>query len=136
MELDGLEVLSRAECVRLLSTERLGRVGVSLDALPAILPVNYALLGDNIVFRSAPGTKLTAALTSSVVAFEVDASKPDHTSAWSVMIVGHAEWLADGAALKEAKRLPFSPWAPGSRDYFVRITPELVSGRRYTMPLA
>ena len=122
--------------MRLLSTERLGRVGVTLEALPAILPVNYALLGDNIIFRSAPGGKLTAALTGSVVAFEVDASKPDHTSAWSVMIVGHSQWLADGTALAQAKRLPLSPWAPGSRDYFVRITPELVSGRRYTTPLA
>ncbi len=122
--------------MRLLSTEQLGRVGVTLEALPAILPVNYALLGDNIIFRSAPGAKLTGALTGSVVAFEVDASAPDHTSAWSVMIVGHAQWLADGTALAEAKRLPLSPWAPGSRDYFVRITAELVSGRRYTTPPA
>lgn len=134
VELDGLEVLSRTECLHLLSTEQLGRVGVSFGALPAILPVNYALLGDNIVFRSAPGTKLTAALEETVVAFEVDAVEPDRTAAWSVMVVGRSEWLANRAALKEAQRLPLHPWAPGSRDYFVRITPQRISGRRYTTP--
>lgn len=120
--------------MRLLSTEHLGRVGVSFAALPAILPVNYALLGDDIVFRSAPGTKLTAALAGAVVAFEVDAVEPDSMAAWSVMVVGRSEWLGDGAALEEAERLPLNPWAPGSHDYFVRIPPEHISGRRYTMP--
>lgn len=134
MELDGLEVLSPAECMRLLSTEQLGRVGVSFGALPAILPVNYTLLGDDIVFRSSPGTKLTAALAGTVVAFEVDTVEPDHTTAWSVMVVGRSEWLADGAALNQAERLPLNPWAPGPHDYFVRISPQHVSGRRYTTP--
>ncbi|HZJ25881.1 MAG TPA: pyridoxamine 5'-phosphate oxidase family protein [Acidimicrobiia bacterium] len=134
MELDGLEVLSRTECLRLLSTEQLGRVGVRFGTFPAILPVNYALLGNDIVFRSAPGTKLTAALESAVVAFEVDAVEPDHAEAWSVMVVGCSEWIADGAALEEAERLPLDLWAPGSHDYFVRIPPEHISGRRYTTP--
>jgi hypothetical protein len=37
------------------------------------------------------------------------------------MVVGHSEWLADGAVLEEAERLPLNPWAPGSRDYFVFV---------------
>jgi Predicted flavin-nucleotide-binding protein len=134
VELDGLEVLSPAECIRLLSTQQLGRVGVSLEMLPAILPVNYALLGDDIVFRSAPGTKLTAALSGAVVAFEVDAVEPDRNAGWSVMVVGRCEWLGDSDDLEKAKRLPLHLWAPGSRDYFVRIAPDRISGRRYVQP--
>jgi uncharacterized protein len=133
VELDGLEVLSRPDCLSLLATEQLGRVGLSLGALPAILPVNYALLGDDVVFRTAPGTKLTAALERAVVAFEVDACEPDASAAWSVLVVGRSEWLDDERVLA-AERLALDLWAPGTRDYFVRITSELISGRRYGRP--
>lgn len=56
MEIDrnGLEVLSRDECLRLLAGMRLGRVVVTEMALPAVFPVNYALTGADIVFAAQP----------------------------------------------------------------------------------
>ena len=68
----SLRELSRARCFDLLATLAVGRVGVSVRALPAILPVAYAVAGDRVVFRSAPGAKLDAAVHRSVVAFETD----------------------------------------------------------------
>src|SRR6187401_2874753 len=63
MEIDrnGLEVLDRAECLRLLSTATLGRIGVQYGALPTVLPVNFVLDGCDIVIRTGRGTKLDAA---------------------------------------------------------------------------
>jgi hypothetical protein len=60
MDLDrnALEVLDRQVCLRLLGGERLGRVGVTANALPAILPVTFRLVGDDVVFSSAAGAKL------------------------------------------------------------------------------
>jgi nitroimidazol reductase NimA-like FMN-containing flavoprotein (pyridoxamine 5'-phosphate oxidase superfamily) len=67
-----LETLDRAECLNLMATAPVGRIGVSIGALPAIIPVNFALVGANIVIRTVPGAKLDAATRHAVVAFEVD----------------------------------------------------------------
>ncbi len=42
-----------------------------MEALPVVPPVNFGLLGDSIVFRTIPATKLHTATKSNVVAFEV-----------------------------------------------------------------
>jgi nitroimidazol reductase NimA-like FMN-containing flavoprotein (pyridoxamine 5'-phosphate oxidase superfamily) len=136
VELESLEVLSRADCLALLATQELGRVGISSGALPAILPVNYALLEDDVVFRSAPGTKLSTALANAVVAFEVDHWEQDRSAGWSVLVVGRSAWIEDGSELEKAQRLALELWAPGTRDFFVRITSDRISGRRYRRPPA
>jgi nitroimidazol reductase NimA-like FMN-containing flavoprotein (pyridoxamine 5'-phosphate oxidase superfamily) len=67
----SLETLGRAECLNLLATAQVGRVALLIEGRPEILPVNYALDGDAVLFRTAEGSVLTkAALTE--VAFEVD----------------------------------------------------------------
>ena len=132
MDIDrnGLERLDRAECLRLLSFRGVGRVAVTVGALPAVFPVNYALDGDGVVFRTASGTKLAAAAGNAVVAFEVDEIDPIDHSGWSVLVVGPASEVSAPAQLERARRLPLSPWAPGDRGRFVRIAASLVSGRR------
>src|SRR6476646_11639130 len=72
----GLEILSTDECLDLLRSQTLGRVAVQIGATPAISPVNYALLDDDVVFRTDPGTKLSAALMRTMVAYEVDDTDP------------------------------------------------------------
>jgi nitroimidazol reductase NimA-like FMN-containing flavoprotein (pyridoxamine 5'-phosphate oxidase superfamily) len=131
MSLDSLRHLSRDECVGLLETRRLGRVSVSIGALPAILPVNYVVWNDAVVFRSAPGTKVSAALMGTVVAFEVDDATADLSGGWSVLVVGHASEIRDLATLERVRQLPLASWAPGQRDHFVRISTERVSGRAF-----
>ena len=78
---NGLEVLDRQECLRLLATATIGRIGITLGALPVILPVNFRLVDDRIVFRTGVGTKLDAATCNTIVAFEVDAVDPSPTPA-------------------------------------------------------
>ena len=108
-----------------------GRVGFQVAERPVILPVNYRVVANAVVFRTEPGTKLTAALMRARVAFEVDDAATGGRSGWSVLVVGHATELGDQASLQEADRLGVSPWAPGSREHFVVIAAEEVSGRRF-----
>lgn len=131
----GLVVLSRGQCLRLLRRSRIGRVVLSLDALPVAFPVNFALLDDDVVIRSAAGTKLSAALDGAVVGFEVDKIDPALESGWSVLIQGPSSVLTAPDDIERARRLRLRTWAPGERPHFVRIRSELVSGRRLLAPV-
>src|SRR4051794_31747685 len=93
---EGLEILSEDDCWRLLGTMAIGRVGVTIGALPAIFPVNYVLADGAIVFRTGEGTKLRAAVNRSVVVFEVDDADPVYHGGWSVQAVGVAEVVGPG----------------------------------------
>jgi len=126
----ALDDLSRADALRLLSSATIGRVGVTIGALPAILPVNFGVLDDTIVFRTAPGTKLTAAVQGTVVAFEVDDADTAAETGWSVLVVGRAREITDRVALERARALGLRPWAPGAHDHFVQISLDMVTGRR------
>ena len=127
---NGLEVLDRAECLRLLGTATLGRIGISSGALPVILPVNFRLVDDTIVFRTASGTKLDAATRGAVVAFEVDAMDPFEHTGWSVMVTGVASRVTDPAALAAVHRERVARWAPFGDDCVVAVSTDIVSGRR------
>jgi nitroimidazol reductase NimA-like FMN-containing flavoprotein (pyridoxamine 5'-phosphate oxidase superfamily) len=132
MEIDrhGLEVLSRAECLRLLHGGGIGRVVVTDKALPAAFPVNFFLLDDDVVFFTAEGSKLDAAGAEDVVAFEVDEIDPAHLSGWSVLIQGWARIVVNPVELARARALPLQAWVPGDGSHAVRIRSVLVSGRR------
>lgn len=132
MQLDrnGLEVLSRRECLRLLAQSRVGRVVVTDRALPAAFPVNFALLDEDVVFQTTTGSKLEAAEGEEVMAFEADEIDPVLHGGWSVLVQGLASVISDPDELDRARALHLEPWAPGGKFQFVRIRAELVSGRR------
>lgn len=65
-------ILSPIECMYLLAHVDVGRIGVSIDALPVIFTVNYALDSSEIVFLAKHGSKLLVAASGNVVAFEAD----------------------------------------------------------------
>jgi uncharacterized protein len=130
--LTRLEVLSPAECIELLAQERFGRVGVSVAALPVILPVNYTLFGGSVLFRTVAGTKLAAATRRAVVAFEVDSYRDDGRAGWSVLVVGEARELTGEQELERAREVGLEPWgAPEAASHFVVVEISQVSGRRF-----
>jgi nitroimidazol reductase NimA-like FMN-containing flavoprotein (pyridoxamine 5'-phosphate oxidase superfamily) len=132
MEIDrnGLDVLSREECLSLLRRAHIGRVAISVDALPAVLPVNFTLIGDDVVFRTNPGAKLDAALANNVVAFEADDVDPVYQTGWSVLVQGMAREVIEPDQVAEMRKAPLRAWAGNGRDHFVRIPTRRVSGRR------
>src|SRR6476469_7298171 len=85
----GLEILTHDECVDMLRTNSLGRIAVRIGEAPAILPVSYGLLDDDIVFRTDPGSKLSAALMRVMVAFEVDDLDAASRTGSSVVVTGY-----------------------------------------------
>lgn len=134
MEVDrnGFEVLQRDECLRLLAASGFGRVALHSGALPIVLPVNYALGNHGIVFRTARGTKLEAATSNAVVAFEVDEIDESRHAGWSVLVTGVAREITDPAELDDVRSLPLDRWAPVGAERYVGISIELISGRRTT----
>ena len=129
---DALEDLSREECLALLATVSVGRLGVSIAALPAIFPVNFALHDGAVVVRSAPGTKLDAALRQNVVAFEADCFSDDGRRGWSVLVRGVASEVEDPDVLTVLRALPLRSWAlPTEANRYIVIATTAVSGRRF-----
>jgi nitroimidazol reductase NimA-like FMN-containing flavoprotein (pyridoxamine 5'-phosphate oxidase superfamily) len=84
--------LSPDECRDLLRAGGIGRVAVSISALPAIFPVHYRLVGDDIVFHApSPQTAAPGALAGTVIAFEADGFDSPDDAGWSVLVVGRVE---------------------------------------------
>jgi nitroimidazol reductase NimA-like FMN-containing flavoprotein (pyridoxamine 5'-phosphate oxidase superfamily) len=125
---EGFEVLSRQECLRLLADAGLGRVAVSVGALPTVLPVPFALVGDGVVFPAVPGGEVDRAVRDAVVAFEADYVDP--VAGWSVVVTGVAAEIGDPETLALMRDIPALRPPPGERRYFFRIPTEMVSGRR------
>ena len=132
---NGLQVLERTECLELLASSSVGRIGLSSSALPLVLPVNFCLDGERIVLRTGAGTTLGAASHHAVVSFEADDIDPLFHAGWSVVVTGVARPLTAEADLQRIRRLPLLPWA-GPGDHFVAITLDRVSGRRIRRPTA
>jgi uncharacterized protein len=126
----GMELLGEGECLDLLARATVGRVAVTVGALPAIFPVNFALSDGAVVFRTGDGTKLAAATDQTVLAFEVDDWDPMEQTGWSVLALGRATVVEDPDEAARLRRLPLAPWAGGTREHFVRMPIEFVSGRR------
>lgn len=123
----GLAILNRPECETLLATQSVGRVGLST---PMVLPVQYSMFDGDVVFRTAPGEKLIAAVLGRTVAFEIDDFDVAAMTGWSVVVVGRAEEVTDRDELARLRELDLRPWAGELRDRFVRIHTEELSGRR------
>lgn len=131
----ALSTIPEDECLRLLGGATLGRVALSIGALPVVLPVNFVMDHGDVVLRTSSGTKLDAALAGAVVAFEADEYDPVYHAGWSVLLTGVATVVTRPDELDRLKRLPLRPWASGERDHYVRIVKHTVTGRRIGDPV-
>lgn len=130
----AFEVLDEEECLNLLDKGWLGRVVITIGAIPAVFPVNYCVESGAIYFLTGSGTKLAAALRSAVVTFQVDEVDPVYHHGWSVMAVGAATVVHE-ESVRRAVGHRLYPWAPGRRRHLVQIWPDMVTGRRIAFGL-
>ena len=132
MELDGngLEIIDSSECLRLLCTQTLGRIALSTGALPVVFPVNFAVIDEHIVIRTAHGTRLARAARDAVVAFEVDQIDVSTGTGWSVMVQGFAREVEDRPDLALARSAPLARWLDPTESMHVEISIDVISGRR------
>lgn len=122
--------LSPQECLDLLSREEVGRVAVCTPSGPHIVPVNYVVVNDAIVFRTAPYSVLGTVGWTSHLAFEVDHLDPISRRGWSVVAAGPGEMLSDADSLSVLIGMGgLEPWAGGSRHLHIRLPWVSLTGR-------
>jgi hypothetical protein len=84
------DALSERECWELLATVSVGRVALSVRALPVIVPVQYYLDGRRLAVclghRQLPERSLDEAIT----AFAADSIDPVTRSGWLVQVQGRS----------------------------------------------
>ncbi len=116
--------------MRLLATMPVGRLIFTVNALPAVRLMNFAVVGDLIVVRTAADTTVARRVHDVIVAFEADDLDAATSSGWSVVVTGRAARVTDPDAVARYRTVPLVPWAPGERDQYLTITTEVVEGRR------
>ena len=127
----GLEVLPFEECLRLLASVPVGRVGFVADGEIVVLPVNHVVDGHNVIFRTAYGSKLSAAGEQDLAAFEADHYDEQTGSGWSVLVSGRVEMVDEDADIERLSRGGLHPWVTAvQRPFWIRIRPTSVSGRQ------
>ena len=99
-------------------------------ARPGVFPVLYALLDEDVVFRTAPGEKLIAAALQREVVFEIDSYDLAARTGWSVNLLGTMTEIDAPDQLRRAQSLGLDPWAGEIRDRYVRIAAHDITGRR------
>ena len=117
-------------CWELLALEEVGRLAYRLVDEVHIVPINYAVDGRALLFRTASGNKLLAAALHSEVAFEIDWH--DEQVAWSVVVRGRLRRVAEDEAHRVDGKL-LEPWVSTEAYDVVEIVPEAVTGRRFRL---
>jgi uncharacterized protein len=132
-----LEELGRAECLRLIGEGAIGRVAFDDGEGPTVIPVNYAVDGDSVIFRTSVSGRLNRSLLTSVVggevraAFQVDRFDESTHEGWSVLVRGGAHHLSDAETAKVPR---VDSWPGGDREAWFRLAAANVSGRRLHSP--
>jgi hypothetical protein len=121
--------LSRDECLRLMASVSMGRIIYTRQALPAVELVNFALDYGDIVIKTDGDGKLAAATRQAIVAFEVDCLDVDQAG-WSVTAIGPSREVTDHDDIGRLQKIDLSSWAHGAREHFIRVSPDLLNGRR------
>jgi nitroimidazol reductase NimA-like FMN-containing flavoprotein (pyridoxamine 5'-phosphate oxidase superfamily) len=121
--------LDAAACLALLAEGSVGRVAVSIAALPTIRTVRYALAGDRVVFRVDPDSRLRAAVADVVIAFNADHCDDRKRCGWSVVVQGRCREVVDTECLASLQTLPLAPWTDTlGRPVYMSIPSARVSG--------
>ena len=127
----GLEILPFGRCLQLLAAVPVGRVSFLADGEIVVLPVNHVLDGQDPVFCTASGSKLSAAREQDLVAFEADEYDKRTRSGWSVLVNGRAQAVYEEAEIQRLNHLGLHPWVTAvDRPFWIRIRPASISGRQ------
>lgn len=123
--------IPRDECLQLLSQRSVGRLAIVRKGRPLIFPVNYALQGEVVVFRTDPGQKLLGSHLRKV-AFEVDEVDDAAGTGWSVLLQGYGYEITNAIddRSRSHRELRVTPMVPGEPRHWIEIIPETITGRR------
>ena len=126
----GLEILHLGDMFRLLGTVPIGRIGFMADDEVAVLPVRFLVDGQDVVFRTYVGSKLSNIEVGRYVCFEVDSYDADKQTGWSVVARGLAEKESEAACARLDAPGTDSWGGPAQDRVWMRIRPTSITGRR------
>lgn len=127
---DSMELTTEV-CERLLRAGVVGRIALCADDGPHIVPLNYSVVDDFVVFRTSPYSVLGTSGRNSLLAFEVDHVDHDRRHSWSVIVRGRCEWIDDAEAIARIEATSGTrPWASGSRHLYLRLPMAGITGRQ------
>ena len=108
----GFEAMTAEQCRRLLASTHIGRIALTVGALPVVLPVQYAVDGDHLLVRTPGHQDIGRGVDGQVVGFEADQLDLDHGVGWCVSVTGTVHvvehhddvgavhpWFSDGMLL-------------------------------------
>jgi nitroimidazol reductase NimA-like FMN-containing flavoprotein (pyridoxamine 5'-phosphate oxidase superfamily) len=114
-----------------------GRFLYDADRGPVAVPVNYAMLGDDVIFKADKQTATAAAAAGQhKVSFDVDHIDDALDEGWSVLLSGTASVLTSPADREAAEQLGIQSWANIDGGSYVRLVPDLITGRRIRVSAA
>lgn len=128
--------LTKTQCAVLLAAHAVGRLCVLEGGYPVAFPVNYRLLADAkgamyVIFHTRPGGTLDA--VNEPVGFQIDGIDQFRQTGWSVMCRGELRNVRSVDAPSWLLSWDPHPWV-GSRDAWLYLTVELVTGRELIHP--
>ena len=100
--------LSRDRCLELLRSVHVGRVVYTVDALPAVTPVRFAVRGPDVLVRAGGHSRLARGAPGAVIAFQADSIDPDDVA--------------------DEDRAELGAWRSGPDSRYLRIVSTVVSG--------
>jgi len=123
--------LSSVECEQLLRAGVVGRIAVSTPSGPHILPVNYSVVDDAIIFRTTPYSVLGTYGRNAQLAFEVDYFDYEDHKGWSVLARGRGDAVSDPDEIRHIRQeWEPRPWADGQRNLYFKLRWAELTGRR------
>jgi uncharacterized protein len=131
----SFQELPEARCRELLAGRTMGRVAWNAPDGPQVLPVSYVLDAGDIVFRTSPYGALSELRSRTNVAFQIDDIDAEHGTGWSVLVRGSAQAVVQARHLERLwSEDAMVPWAAGTRNLVIAITPRVVTGRLVRRP--
>ena len=127
--LNPVTMLTEDECWELLKTQHVGRLVTRVGDIMDIVPLNYVVDGNTIVFRTGEGTKLSELVVNHEVLFEADSY--DSRRGWSVVLRGSARRIQKMDEILDAEELPLRPMVATLKMVFVRIQAHSLTGRSF-----
>ena len=126
---DVSTILNAEQCWDLLRSQELGRLAFRLTDEVHLVPINYAVVDERILFRTAEGDKLLGITMHPEVVFEIDSH--DHETAQSVILRGTARRLEEHEEHEVSDLL--RSWVSTPKYNVVEITPTEVTGRAFRL---
>jgi nitroimidazol reductase NimA-like FMN-containing flavoprotein (pyridoxamine 5'-phosphate oxidase superfamily) len=123
--------LTYRECLDVLTAECVGRVAFCTPRGPEIVPLNYRVVDDAVVFRTTPYSVLGSHGRDARMVLEVDRLSAAAKAGTSV--VAHGRCLpVSSTGERELIRLFHDPdpWADGPRWLYLKLVWTSLTGRR------